>query len=421
MSLSVRQNSLKVVISRYFIGLAATLSLLYSALTFFNLYIIEDEYFQLRLKEEASYFNQELARNGQWPEPRTSYIKLYESINDFPEDIRSIMLEEPKRIEVSGDGNRYFHIYRMDSNGPYLLAEVGSQLIIRANRESILWFLGFWTFLLTVVATVIGYRLSNKSVKPLMELANEIEKIAPDKLPAELNNDYPTNEIGQLASTIEYLMQQIRDFIQREQHFTRDASHELRTPIAIVKTSLELLEKKADSMPESNRELLLQIKSASNQMEQTINTLLALARKEHTVAKEPIFILPIVEKVVVQQSYLLQGKSVYVEVIVPANAEMTIQKDDLYILLSNLISNAFQYTQTGVVTIRFNENTLSVTDTGTGLEPNIKESATEPMVKGSDSKGFGIGLSLVSRLCEHQGLKLQIHSLNSGTKVSISV
>ncbi|WP_144394690.1 sensor histidine kinase [Pleionea sediminis] len=419
MNIPVRQFSLRNQILRYFVGFALFLSLLFSGLNFLNLYTIEDKFFQLRLKEEEAYLLDVFKKKNEWPKPRAEYIQIYKTLNEFPDEIRSTMLDEPERIEVSGNNNRYFHILQIYENGPYLVAEVSSQLLIRSNRKTILWFLGFWTMILTAIAIYLGYRLGNRAIKPVTQLAKEIEHLSPTSLSQSLKHQYPNNEVGQLASALEYSMEQIQTYIEREQHFTRDASHELRTPIAIIKTSLELLKNTRHSMTDNQKQLIAQIDSSCLQMEQMITILLALARQEHPKATKPVRVLPIVEQVIVEKSRLIEDKPVQVNVQVTSNAEKVIHQHDLHILLSNLIGNAFQYTQKGCVTVQFSDGRLTITDTGIGLEDSIKDRITEPLVKGQHSQGFGIGLSLVARLCEHQGLSLEIEKLPEGTKVVI--
>jgi signal transduction histidine kinase len=74
----------------------------------------------------------------------------------------------------------------------------------------------------------------------------------------------------------------------------------------------------------------------------------------------------------------------------------------LAVLLENLIGNAFQYTHAGKVTIEMQGNTLIIADTGPGIDLSISGEITNPTVKGSQSTGYGFGLSIVKRLCEHQ-------------------
>ncbi len=420
MKLPSKQFSLKQQILRYFVGFALVLSLVFSAINFLNLYAIEDDYFDLRLEEEAQYLKEGFVDSGQWPPSRVDYIRLYNTMADFPEDIKTTMLTEPNRVEVDGTSGRYFHIYRFNANnGPFLLAEVSEQLLIRAHRSEIIWFLLFWCFVMVLSAVLLALRLSKKAFSPLQSLTAELEQIKPSHLPENISQNYPANEIGQLASALDQSMQQIHQFIEREQHFTRDASHELRTPIAIIKTSTELLnQNKSELNPEQIR-LLKSIASACNQMEQTITALLSLARQDTSNIDSKTHILPIVEKVIVQQSYLLDHKEVSVEVDIKPNDEMLIGKQELHIIMTNLISNAFQYTEHGEVTIQYQNNVLSVTDSGSGMDDSIKDKATEPLVKGEHSHGYGIGLSLVSRLCEHHGFTLTVHHLNKGTQILV--
>jgi signal transduction histidine kinase len=90
----------------------------------------------------------------------------------------------------------------------------------------------------------------------------------------------------------------------------------------------------------------------------------------------------------------------------------------LKVLLDNLLSNAFQYTEMGVVSVDFVDQQLIIADTGPGIEDDISNKVTEPSVKGSQSTGYGFGLSIVKRLCEHQNWLLTVVS-EQGTTISV--
>ena len=154
-------------------------------------------------------------------------------------------------------------------------------------------------------------------------------------------------------------------------------------------------------------------------MEQTVTTLLHLAREEHTVAEmTQVKLLPLIEQSIIEHSYLLEGKRVEVAVSDNCNISIAAQQGMLKVLLDNLLSNAFQYTNTGNVNIKFDDNKLIIEDTGPGIEEDISAKITEIAVKGSQSTGYGFGLSIVKRLCEHQKWPLTIES-NNGTSISI--
>ena len=211
-------------------------------------------------------------------------------------------------------------------------------------------------------------------------------------------------------------MVSIANYIEREQDFTRDASHELRTPVAIIKSSLKLLE--GMELGNEQREHLRKIESANERMAQTINTLLAMARQSSS-SEASTKVLAVVETVIVEQSPLLEGKDVEVEVLLADNQELPVSKEHLHILMTNLIGNAFQYTSKGQVEIGYQDDRLYVKDTGSGIDEALIDKVTDTLIKGESSEGFGIGLSLVKRLCEFLAIEMQIDSSQKGTEISL--
>ncbi|MFT4925339.1 MAG: signal transduction histidine kinase [Phenylobacterium sp.] len=402
------------------------LSVLFSCYNFFFMYVMEDVFIERTIVEEAEYLKRGYLKTGEWPTPRKNHMVLHHSMDSFPDDVKAVFLREPNRREFYGFEERHYHLYPMDKVGDrpvsYLMGEVSQLLVVRPMRTLVMSILSVSSVLMTLLACFIGYRLAKRTIKPLSDLVRLVDGVDPTHLPKKFAERYPPNEIGILATTLEHSMQRINDFVAREQHFTRDASHELRTPIAVIKNATELLVCEAD-LNVRTQPLLMRISRASLQMEQTVNTLLSLAREEKEGDEvEAIRLLPVVEKAVVQHAYLLDGKPVEVNVDIGVSATVTLPIGILQILVANLISNAFQYTLAGEVTMNFEQQCFKVFDTGPGIEADIKDNLLEPMVKGSDSQGFGIGLSIVKRLCEHHGLTLMIESQpTSGVVVSIKL
>lgn len=415
-----KYHSLSRDIITRFCLFAVFLSLLFSLFNFAFLYTVEDFFIERSVKNEAAYLLEQYRSGDNWLAPRKPNMTLHHSVDSFPEEIKGIYQEEPRRKEFFGKQGRHYHMVKIDTSpSKYLIAEVSEQLVVRPLRPFIFILLSISTLVLTLIACFIAYRLSKRTIAPLTKLADLVAGASPNKLPAKFAQQYPANEIGVLATTIEGSMQRIKDFVSREQHFTRDVSHELRTPIAVIKNSGELLA--ADKgLSGGNRELLAQIEQACLNMEQTVNTLLSLAREESSQTNtEPVRVLPEVEQVVIQHAALLDGKDVRVNLDIDSDARVNIHRGTLQILISNLVSNAFQYTMAGEVSIRWKHGYLEVFDTGPGLEDDIKDSILEPMVKGKDSPGFGLGLSIVKRLCEHHGFALSIENQANGMMVRI--
>jgi signal transduction histidine kinase len=137
------------------------------------------------------------------------------------------------------------------------------------------------------------------------------------------------------------------------------------------------------------------------------------------VSKQSVKLLPLIEQSILDHSYLLQEKQIEVTVSEHCNTQVYAQQGMLKVLLDNLISNAFQYTESGEVNLDFSNNQLTIKDTGPGIEQDISALVTDAAIKGSQSTGYGFGLSIVKRLCEHQGWQLSVES-GEGTRVFVS-
>ncbi|MFC3193386.1 sensor histidine kinase [Marinicella sediminis] len=413
-------TSLRGLIVRNFIGFAVFSAVMFSAVNFMIAYVIEDKYFNLHLQAEADYLASQHSTHGSWPEPRFSYMKFYPKADELPAEISLVLATEPDRVEFPGTGEKYFHIHRFNRNqGPFLVSEVSDMLMVRSHTRFIVLVLSIIAALVTLLAVYFAFKLANRTARPMSQLADSVSSLKPDSLPAHFPANQPEDEVRELAGAIDQMISRVNHFINREQHFTRDVSHELRTPISVIKSSVEVLLQHTEQLDNEQLKTLKQIDFACVQMEQTVVTLLSLAREKNHHQTPGTKLLPLVEKSVLQQANLLRDKTVEVEIEVAKGVQLLMQEAEILILLSNLIGNAFQYTTQGTVRIAFHARELTVTDTGTGIEDAIQNRVTEPLMKGKASPGFGIGLSLVARLCEHHNLTLKIVSTDQGTTVSI--
>ncbi|RXJ73960.1 two-component sensor histidine kinase [Veronia nyctiphanis] len=412
-------TSLRRRIMTQFCLFALVLSAVYGAIAFVLMWILEDSFIQREITHEAEYLQQGFKQQGQWPVPRKDYMTLYFSVSQLPEDIRDTVIRVPNQREFFGADKRHYHLHRFpDAPNTFLVSEVSQMLIVRYMTNDVLWFMGFSGVVVSLIACLIAWFISRKTIRPLRQLVQVVGGADPNALPRRFADQFPNDEVGILADSLEQSMQRIATTLERERCFTRDVSHELRTPLAIIKNAVEVHRIRKGS---DQNVVIERIADAAIAMEKTVETLLVLAREEHTQAKKETFnVMPLVEKSVVGNAHLLEGKAVEVEIDDSCNREIFAQSGMLMVLLNNLLGNAFQYTQSGRVEVFFSGNQLVVQDTGCGIEPAISDNIMEPAVKGSQSTGFGFGLSIVKRLCEHQGWILNVES-QQGTRVSVSV
>lgn len=412
-------HSLKKRIIIGFMSFALLIAMVFSLFNFMFLYNVEDTFFDAMIKEEAQYIQAHWLNTGKLVQPKRKFMTAYNAPNALPVDLQRAMEQAPNQREYSGDESRHYHVLYSTKPDYVLVAEVSDYLVVRPLRLNIALVLVATSLIMILFALILGYWIAKRTTKPLSQLATLVADTSPTQLPTNFSKDFPNNEIGLLASTLENSLLRINQFIEREQNFTRDASHELRTPVTIIKNAMELLDQQDCS--EKEKLILARVTQANRKMEQTINTLLSLAREEKQPKKfNYIKILPLIERAIIEQATLLEGKNVEVDVSVKMDREVQLSSVVLQILLTNLIANAFQYTEQGIVSISMNGNTLCISDSGKGIDKNIQGNVFDPLVKGENSKGFGIGLSLVKRLCEQYQLTLEIDSSDNGLSVSIS-
>lgn len=390
---------------------------IYGLISLSLMYTLEDNFIERGVKQEADFLSQAFEKTGIWPTPRNENMQLVFSVDDLPDDFRDIAIEEPQRVEFFGNNGLHYHLFKFGNHpNTFLVAEVSEQLMVRPMRGGIIQFLVISGVIVTVIACLIAWLIGRRTTRPLNQLASLVDGVALDTLPKNFANDFPKNEVGILAHALDHTLARIAAAIERERSFTRDVSHELRTPLAVIKNAVEVAQLNAD---QAENQPLQRIFHAAEQMERTVQTLLLLAREEHgALNAQSIELLPIVEHAILDNRLLLEDKAVDVMIDDSCQVQVLAEPNVLKVILDNVIGNAFKYTLAGQVTISFARQALLVSDTGPGIQADISDTVTERGVKGEQSTGLGFGLSIVKRLCEHQGWQLEVQS-TSGTQVSL--
>jgi signal transduction histidine kinase len=412
----MKTSQLRNRIISYFVGTAVFISVLYGVTSFLFAYNIEDHFFSALLNDEAQVINEQLSQ-GASPEPRLDFIRYYSTHAALPDAIKQALVSEPKRIEFTGEKGQHFHLKQLKQG--VLLAEVSEHLMVRKIRQEMVYFLLTLLAIVTGVAILMGfasYAMAKSLLKPLDKLMDILANAPVERLPRGFARQFQHDEIGVFAQALEQALARIREFIEREQHFTRDVSHELRTPVTISHGAITLLKK--TSLDDKQLTLVNRIEQAQLQMEQSLSALLALAR-EDTSSPCSSRLLPLVEQSILQQHSYLSAKNVQLTVSISPQLDVAIAAAPLLILLNNLIGNAFKYTDEGHIDIGYSNNTLYIKNSGSGITPQLLTQVFESGIKGDNSQGFGMGLSIVKRLCEQLNLTYELNSTPQGTEFKI--
>ncbi len=288
------------------------------------------------------------------------------------------------------------------------------------NRLEILWNI-VWAHLaaslLVLPLMVLLLHLAVKrSIYPLKELASELSERRADNL-APVSRAVP-QETQTLVDALNRLFARVQTSIEREQRFTSDAAHELRSPLAALKVQAEVL---ALSDTAEQPYHLQQIQQSLNRAEHLINQLLTLARLDPEQGLKntaPINWERLSSQVLQNTNLSAREKRIRLKREFLAEPPL-LQGDDalLQLMLRNLLDNAVRYSpENSEVGLYFHADRIEVRDQGTGIAPEhlsrIKERFYRPA--GQNAQGSGLGLSIAEHIAKLHGLTLKLENRDGG-------
>jgi signal transduction histidine kinase len=274
----------------------------------------------------------------------------------------------------------------------------------------------------------VSYHYLSQAVSPIIKLAKTLEELDPqsDEFVEKLKHALPDNidqEVAILSDALSNLSDRIEALVVRERNFTRDASHELRSPITVIKIATDLLLE--DKTLKENQIIPIQrIKNNAADMEELIEALLILARESNNkLSFEPVCINDVVTEEIDRTNNLLKDKPV--QVTFEGKEQLFVIGSDkvLSVMIGNLIRNAFSYTDEGDVVIRIEGVDLIIEDSGIGIPEQDVKKMFKPFQRGETKLrgGYGVGLTIVKMLSERFNWPIQVESqLGKGTKVTVN-
>ncbi len=306
----------------------------------------------------------------------------------------------------------------VDNAGPvrlYLLLDTERVEVLEGD---VVWVAFLVGLVALGLAAVVGVALSRAVMRPVTALANDVAHLDPSRRNERLKNRFANREVGVIAAAFDDYMERLERVLEREQAFTEDASHELRTPLAIISSAAELLSEEP-GLSAAGQERVLRIRRASAQMQSLIEALLFLARGEIAGSSPPCALDKIVKEAVDLVAASASARSV--ELLVDTES-VVVNGSPVMIacVVNNLLLNAVNFTQNGVIEIKLTDAQLSVRDTGIGIPPRDLARIFERRYRGAQSRGLGLGLYLVSRICGRLGWGIETESSEgSGTTFRI--
>jgi signal transduction histidine kinase len=271
-----------------------------------------------------------------------------------------------------------------------------------------------------LLAAVGGWMITKAALNPIQQLIQTARSINTTDLALRIDLSGPHDELYQLALTFNQMLDRLEQGFQSQQEFLNAASHDLRTPLAVVKSYLDILNRWGKDDPAVIGESLPAITKAVGVMERLINDLLLLAKMQARLPLnlQPLSLPDLAEEIVREAQAVSLEISVLLKVLDPVVTAV----DEYYLrrALWALVDNAIKYNHPGgevTVNVFTNDNheaVISVSDTGPGITANDLPRIFDRFYRGdpsrSQNKGFGLGLSLAKEIVEAHGGRIIVDS-----------
>lgn len=293
----------------------------------------------------------------------------------------------------------------------------------------------FASFFIGAIMLSIGKKISDKLLSPIVRMKQEIMQISSEDMSQRLDEEMSKDELRELAARFNAMMDDIEKAYKRKAEFVSDASHELRTPIAVVSGYANMLKRWGKEDPEVLDEAIEALISEADQMKGLVEKLLFLARSDKgkiQVNKSPVDALEVLRDIEGDLEVMGLDREVSLEVVgrefgIMADPELFKQ------LLRIFIDNAIKFSDPGSkISLKAVSDDrellrLTIADEGIGISeedlPKIfKRFYRAEKSRNSDRGGNGLGLSIARLIITSHGAKVHIDSqVGEGTEVTLTL
>ena len=317
---------------------------------------------------------------------------------------------------------------------------------IQETKEDFLLRSVIATTIIILLSSVCTYFLTKKTLTPLQKLTSEVSQIQAQNLSTQLAVPNSKDEIAQLTSSFNEMLTRLDNAFSTQKQFSANAAHELRTPLAVLQTNLEVFEKKQEPEMVEYRQLFTMIKEQTARLSQLVGTLLDMTNLKSVPRTDHVSLEEIVDEVFCDLDPVAEkaGISIHFDDSSSQDWHTDVHTPDasalnnnirnitgsyvlLYRAVYNLVENAIKYNRpNGSVTVSVKEKNgqamILVKDTGIGISPENQKKIFDPFFRVDKSRsramgGAGLGLALVDSIAREHGGSVKV--LESNEKGSI--
>ncbi len=280
------------------------------------------------------------------------------------------------------------------------------------NGKSLFWLKSFGiTFIVVVIAGFVTYRLVDKFLEPITDLKNRMKEVNVQNLSKQIEVKETGDEIEEITVSFNDMIIRLSRLFGEEKSFLQNAAHELRTPLAVLKTKIDVFKKNENNTIEDYQKMLASVTEYNDRMSHLVQMLLQIQESQTVERKDEINIYDLIDEVIMDLSIYIDEKNL--SVTEEGDRAQIIGSDLLmYRVFYNLIENAIKYNvDGGYINVLINETeddvVIKIEDSGRGIESDKKkifEAFYRERRTANESNGVGLGLHLVKQIIElHSG------------------
>lgn len=380
---------------------------------------MEETILDLELTAERANFERQIADPTKVQSWRTAWlVALYVPDGaDEPEEMPEMFAGRapPFSAELEIGERTYLVSIERTAEPPgalYLSQDISLMEEREGVTQTVTGVLAAGMLLLGFVLARLGTR---RIVGPLDELAGHIAGIRPGTPFARIGKRYEDEELAAIARTLDELLDALDAYVRREKTLVALASHELRTPVAVIAGAVDVLEQRG-TLGEADRDTVARIRRATDEMRADVEALLKLARRTDDAERSaPVDLGAAVRAVVAELESSAPEQSGRIDCRCDASAPSIVADPALVrMLLRNLVQNALRHTRQAV-RIDVGGSGLRIADEGQGLPEHVRARLAGDVA--GEVPEDGLGLFIVRLICERLGWQLRIRRSDAGGTV----
>ena len=313
----------------------------------------------------------------------------------------------------------------------YVLQVATDYKILNETMEDLFYILIFLVPIILIFAIAGGYFLVYKAFSPIEKILSNLKEINSSTLSKRLVVSNNNDEINMLSSEINSLLERLETSFEKINQFSSDASHELKTPLTIIRGEIEIALRK-DRQQEEYKKSLQSCLDEVLIIQQTIDDLLYLAKNQNTqiIKDEIIYMDEVTFEAVKELKAFAKMKHIDIKTEIISTSQINGHSELIKIAIKNILKNAIVYShENSEVTVKnyIKDNSLAVSiiDTGIGIPKKEQKKIFEKFYRtdksrNKESGGTGLGMAIVEKIIKQHNAKIELISEEKlGTTVNI--